>query len=72
MQAVLPHRSILSNCGLRLVLGRSKTTGPDKMQKEVAVHIHRTASLSGEDWLKTGFGTLTSSVSEGTTWLWSR
>lgn len=55
VQAVLPHRSMLSNYGLRLVLGRSKTTGPDKMQKEVAVHVHRTASLTGEDWLKTGY-----------------
>ena len=25
------------------------------MQKEVAVHIHRTVSLTGEDWLRTGF-----------------
>ena len=55
VQAILPHRSSLSNYGLRLVLGKSKTTGPDKMQKEVAVHIHRTVSLTGEDWLRTGF-----------------
>ena len=55
VQAVLPHRSILSNFGLRLVLGKSKTTGPDKVQKEVSVHIFRTASLTGEDWLKAGY-----------------
>jgi hypothetical protein len=51
VQAILPYRSVLSNYGLRLVLGRSKTTGPDKAQKEVGVHIFRTTSLSGEDWL---------------------
>ena len=55
VQAALPHRSILSNYGLRLVLGKSKTTGPDKVQKEVAVHIYRTTSLTGEDWLKAGY-----------------
>ena len=55
MQAVLPHRSMLSNFGLRLVLGKSKTTGPDKVQKEVSVHIYRTLSLTGEDWLKVGY-----------------
>ena len=55
VQAILPHRSTLSNFGLRLVLGKTKTTGPDKMQKEVAVHIHRTVSLTGEDWIRTGF-----------------
>ena len=55
VQAILPHRSSLSNYGLRLVLGKTKTTGPDKMQKEVAVHIFRTTSLTGEDWLRAGF-----------------
>ena len=37
------------------MLGKSKTTGPDKIQKEVSVHIFRTLSLTGEDWLRTGF-----------------
>ena len=55
MQAVLPHRSVLSNFGLRLVLGKSKTTGPDKVQKEVSVHIFRTVSLTGEDWLRASY-----------------
>eukprot|EP00435_Cladocopium_sp_Y103_P074208 s172_g47.t1 len=55
MQAALPHRTTLSNFGLRLILGRSKTSGPDKVQKEVSVHIYRTASLSGEDWLSIGY-----------------
>eukprot|EP00435_Cladocopium_sp_Y103_P020797 s256_g5.t1 len=39
MQSVLPHRSVLSSFGLRLVLGKSKTTGPDKVQKEVSMHV---------------------------------
>eukprot|EP00435_Cladocopium_sp_Y103_P028860 s4486_g7.t1 len=52
MQAALPHRTTLSNYGLRLVLGRSKTSGPDKVQKEVSVHVYRTSSLTGEDWRK--------------------
>ena len=55
MQAILPHRSSLSNYGLRLVLGKTKTTGPDKMQKEVAAFVFRTISISGEDWLRAGF-----------------
>eukprot|EP00435_Cladocopium_sp_Y103_P074800 s19_g51.t1 len=55
VQAVLPSRMLLSNFGLRLVLGKSKTSGPDKIQKEVSVHIMRNLSLTGEDWLKTGY-----------------
>eukprot|EP00435_Cladocopium_sp_Y103_P022461 s3398_g5.t1 len=55
VQSVLPHRSVLSNFGLRLVLGKSKTTGPDKIQKEVSVHVCRTTSLTGEDWLRLGY-----------------
>ena len=30
VQAILPHRSMLTNYGVRLVLGKSKTTGPEK------------------------------------------
>eukprot|EP00435_Cladocopium_sp_Y103_P028140 s256_g7.t1 len=55
VQAILPHRTSLSNYGLRMVLGKSKTTGPDKVQKEVAVHTFRTIFLSGEDWLRSGY-----------------
>ena len=55
VQAVIPRRSFLSNYGLKLILGKSKTTGPDKVQKEVAVHVFRTTSLTGEDWLRSGF-----------------
>jgi hypothetical protein len=38
-----------------MVLGKTKTSGPDKVQKEVSAHVYRTVSLSGEDWLKVGF-----------------
>ena len=55
VQAVIPSRMVFSNYGLRLVLGKSKTSGPDKRQKEVSVHIHRSISLTGHDWLREGF-----------------
>ena len=40
---------------LRMVLGKSKTSGPDKIQKEVSVHVYRTVSLTGENWLGIGY-----------------
>ena len=55
VQAIIPRRSFLSNFGLKLILGKSKTTGPDKAQKEVAVHLFRTTSLTGQDWLRCGY-----------------
>eukprot|EP00435_Cladocopium_sp_Y103_P016255 s3393_g4.t1 len=55
VQAILPHRSLLSNFGLRLTLGKTKTTGPDKPQKEIAAHVFRTVSLTGVDWLGIGY-----------------
>ncbi|CAK9010089.1 Fucoxanthin-chlorophyll a-c binding protein C [Durusdinium trenchii] len=54
VQSILPHRMIISNFGLSLTLGRSKTSGPDKPQKELVVHILRTVSLTGRDWLRVG------------------
>ena len=39
VQCALPHRTTLSNYGLHMVLGKSKTSGPDKVQKEVSVHV---------------------------------
>ena len=55
VQSILPHRSLLSNFGLKLVLGKTKTTGPDKPQKEIVAHVYRTISLTGEDWLGVGY-----------------
>ena len=55
VQAILPHRSLLLRSGLKLLLGKTKTTGPDKPQKEVVAHVHRTLSLTGVDWLQIGY-----------------
>ena len=55
LQSVLPTRTTLSNYGLKMVLGKSKTTGPDKPQKEMAVHVLRTISLTGVNWLGRGY-----------------
>ena len=54
VQSVLPHRTLITQLGLKMILGKSKTSGPDKRQRELAVHIHRFSSLTGEDWLLTG------------------
>ncbi len=55
VQAIIPHRTLISQIGLRLTLGRSKTTGPDKPQKEVKAFVYRQASFTGHDWLGTGY-----------------
>ena len=55
VQAIIPHRNLISQIGLRLTLGRSKTTGPDKPQKEVKAFVFRQASFTGHDWLGTGY-----------------
>ena len=55
VQAVIPHRMLLSNFGLRMVLAKTKTTGHDKAQKEVQAFVHRLASLTGADWFGVGF-----------------
>ena len=55
VQAIIPHRTLISQIGLRLTLGRSKTSGPDKPQREVKAFVYRQASLTGHDWLGTGY-----------------
>ena len=55
VQAIIPHRTLISQIGLRLTLGRSKTTGPDKPQKKVKAFVFRQASFTGHDWLGTGY-----------------
>ena len=55
VQSILPHRSILTNFGLKVVMGKTKTTGPDKPQKEIAAFVYRTISLTGVDWLGIGY-----------------
>eukprot|EP00435_Cladocopium_sp_Y103_P036749 s3393_g9.t1 len=56
VQSVLPHRSMLSNFGLKLVLGKTKTSGPDKPQKEVMAHIYRTVNFLTSVAALLGFG----------------
>ena len=55
VQSILPHRTILTNYGLKVVMGKTKTTGPDKPQKEIAAFVYRDISLSGTDWLGIGY-----------------
>ena len=55
VQSIIPHRTLISQVGLRLTLGRSKTSGPDKAQKEVKAFVYRQASFTGHDWLGTGY-----------------
>ena len=55
VQSILPHRTMLTNFGLKVVMGKTKTTGPDKPQKEIAGFVYRTISLSGVDWLGIGY-----------------
>ena len=55
VQGVRPETMQLTSAGFRAKLGRTKTTGPDRRTKEVQIFVHRTAGLSGNDWLKVGF-----------------
>ena len=55
LEGLDPNRLLLGSRGLRLVLVRTKTTGPGKQVKETPIFISRRVSLSGHDWLKTGF-----------------
>ena len=60
VQAINPSRILLSGLGLRLYLSRTKTTGPDKPQKEVQAFVHRQTSLTGIDWIGVGYALWTS------------
>ena len=60
VQAIIPRRTLLTGLGLRLYLSRTKTTGPDKPQKEVQAFIHRQTSLTGIDWIGIGYAIWTS------------
>ncbi|CAE7351564.1 unnamed protein product [Symbiodinium sp. CCMP2592] len=55
LQGILPATMRLTAQGFRATLGRTKTTGADRRNKEVTVFIHRQAGLSGFDWLGEGF-----------------
>ena len=56
VQGLLPQTMLLDDRGLSIDLARSKTTGPDKRTHIVKNFIERSVSLSGKDWMKTGFG----------------
>ena len=55
LQGILPVTMRLTAQGFRATLGRTKTTGADRRNKEVSVFVHRQAGLSGFDWLGVGF-----------------
>ncbi|CAE7632161.1 unnamed protein product [Symbiodinium sp. CCMP2592] len=55
LQGMLPATMRLTAQGFKATLGRTKTTGADRRNKEVSVFIHRQAGLSGFDWLGEGF-----------------
>lgn len=55
LEGVDPKRLQMTSRGLRGVLTRTKTTGPGKNVREVPFYIARKISLTGVDWLKTGF-----------------
>ncbi len=60
VQSINPRRILLTGLGLRLYLSRTKTTGPDKPQKEAQAFIHRQTSLTGIDWIGIGYAIWTS------------
>ena len=55
VQGILPQSMAFNGIGLSALLGKTKTTGPDRRTKEVKFFISREISLTGVDWLKIGF-----------------
>ena len=55
LEGLDPRRMTLSSRGFRGFLTKTKTTGPGKNVKEVPIFISRRVSVTGLDWLKTGF-----------------
>ena len=54
-QAIVPGSLCLTRVGLRGVLGRTKTTGTDRRNREVPIFVERSVSLAGVPWLETGY-----------------
>ena len=48
-------RMIFTSSGLKLIITRTKTTGPGHRAQEVPAFIERNCSLSGRDWLQNGW-----------------
>ena len=55
IQGIRPSRMVLNEDGLKLVLERSKTTGPGKRTGELFAFVVRDAGSSGWDWIAAGF-----------------
>ena len=54
VQGLDPSSLEVTSSGLRARLTHTKTTGPGKRIKEIIIHVHRVAGLSGHDWIKAG------------------
>ena len=55
VQWIDPSRMYMDGTSARLILRRTKTTGPGRRAVEVPAYVTRNASLSGEDWLGAGW-----------------
>ena len=55
LEGLDPRRLSLNSRGFRGFLTKTKTTGPGKNVKEVPIFISRRVSVTGLDWLKTGY-----------------
>ena len=55
VQWIDPSRMHMNGTCVRMILRRTKTTGPGRRAVEVPAYVARDASLAGEDWLGTGW-----------------
>ena len=55
VQWIDPYRMNLNATCMRLILRRTKTTGPGRRAVEVPAYVARDASLAGEDWIGVGW-----------------
>ena len=55
VQWIDPSRMHLNGTCVRMILRRTKTTGPGRRAVEVLAYVARDASLAGEDWLGQGW-----------------
>ena len=55
LEGLDPRSLSLNSRGFRGFLTKTKTTGPGKNVKEVPIFISRRVSVTGLDWLKTGY-----------------
>ena len=55
IQNVLPETLKISRRGFTARLARTKTSGPGKLHGQLPIFVRRETSLTGHDWLATGF-----------------